>query len=378
MSGELSYFPATYEEARERFRASCAALQPRWTNITLDAHALADHTDLTTDWCLAEAQKEPQRLLMITSGLHGVEGYTGAAVLRLFVDEFAPRLDPATCGLLLVHAVNPWGMKHHRRTNPHNVDLNRNFLPPGLDYDEDFNPAYEDLYALLNPSGAVESMWLWNLRFGISLLRCIVRLGMARIKAATLIGQYRRPEGVYFGGQKIQEESAFLQDLLLLNAELYSRIVHLDMHTGYGPQAQMSVVNSSLQEGSSADFARRIEYPLVVAANPDEFYSMQGDMIEYFTLAFRQCDPAKRYYGTAFEFGTFGDSLLAGIRSLRATVLENQLHRFGARKGRWARAIGEEFGALFIPQERAWQEKALQDARRALNGILRAEGFLAC
>ncbi len=37
-----------------------------------------------------------------------------------------------TCGnvrkVLLIHSVNPYGMRHHRRTNENNVDLNRNVL----------------------------------------------------------------------------------------------------------------------------------------------------------------------------------------------------------------------------------------------------------
>jgi len=32
------------------------------------------------------------------------------------------------CNMLFIHVLNPFGMKHNRRFNQNNVDLNRNFL----------------------------------------------------------------------------------------------------------------------------------------------------------------------------------------------------------------------------------------------------------
>ena len=52
--------------------------------------------------------------------------------------------------LLMIHALNPFGMAHLRRVNEDNVDLNRNFLLAG----EQFRGSpqrYRDLDPLLNP-----------------------------------------------------------------------------------------------------------------------------------------------------------------------------------------------------------------------------------
>jgi hypothetical protein len=82
-----------------------------------------------------------------------------------------------------------------------------------------------------------------------------------------------------------------------------------------------------------------------------------------------------RFYATAFEFGTFGESTLALIRSLRAFVLENQMHWFGA-SDQARKRIASEFHEFFAPQDPQWRSKAIQDARLALDGILTAEKFI--
>jgi hypothetical protein len=56
-------------------------------------------------------------------------------------------------------------------------------------------------------------------------------------------------------------------------------------------------------------------------------------------------------------------------------VLENQLYWHGARSQAAARAVQREFREHYIPAGRRWRLKALEDARQALEGILRAQGF---
>ena len=67
--------------------------------------------------------------------------------------------------------------------------------------------------------------------------------------------------------------------------------------------------------------------------------------------------------------------LLALIRSLRITILENQLRQFGAKNESIASAIRKEYEELFFPAEERWREKALADGRQAVEGILRAHNF---
>lgn len=152
----------------------------------------------------------------------------------------------------------------------------------------------------------------------------------------------------------------------------YEQVIQMDMHTGYGPRYQMSVIVPPLETISSAEFSRRFDYPLVQKIDADEFYAISGDMCEYVYRLRDAQFPGKRLFACGFEFGTFGESLPARIRSLRAMVLENQLHWYGAVNEAAAQAVRREFEALYFPAEPKWREKAIADGRRAFEGILKA------
>jgi hypothetical protein len=117
----------------------------------------------------------------LTIGEHGIEAYLGSAVMQVLIDEFLHRLPREETGLLLVHVINPWGMKYRRRVNSQNVDLNRNFVwMPGsggdreTPYEPVFNPKYDSLSPFLNPqkpiSGRLTSNYLF-LPSGRNLMR---------------------------------------------------------------------------------------------------------------------------------------------------------------------------------------------------------------
>src|SRR5262249_5171906 len=86
---------------------------------------LAGGGDLHVTAAELPAQR-PQRLLVLVTGTHGIEGYTGSAVVRLLMSELLLHLDAETTGVFVVHALNPYGFAHFLRVNHNNVDLNRN------------------------------------------------------------------------------------------------------------------------------------------------------------------------------------------------------------------------------------------------------------
>jgi hypothetical protein len=101
-----------------------------------------------------------------SSGVHGVEGYLGSAIqIRYIHDLILSQHNKGTRAhdisnyklqkVLLIHAINPHGMRHHRRTNVNNVDLNRNALSSQeweviRKRDPNF-AGYVDLDSTLNP-----------------------------------------------------------------------------------------------------------------------------------------------------------------------------------------------------------------------------------
>jgi predicted deacylase len=376
MSGSADLFPATYEDSRARFRSDLQTIRRHWPDARHGAHPLRGETGLTIDWIEGPATHSREHGLLFTIGEHGIEGYVGSAVLQLLIEEFLPTLDPATTSLFLVHAVNPWGMKHRRRTNASNVDLNRNFLSGPGSFDPSANPSYDGIAALLNPAGPIRGLRRSRLAFAAGLLAAVSRLGPARFREATLVGQYRYPAGLYYGGDRLQEETQALVTIFEAQLALHRRLTHLDVHTGYGPRRAMLVVTSALEQRSSSELAQAFSYPAVVKATSSEFYRIQGDMVDCIYALARERHPEKPFFAASFEYGTFGDGLGAVIRSLRAMVLENQLHHYGARSRQAADRIRREFDALFAPDDGLWRAQAVDSARRALRGILTAEGLL--
>ncbi|KAL3798275.1 hypothetical protein HJC23_000189 [Cyclotella cryptica] len=114
-----------------------------------------------------------------SSGVHGVEGYLGSAIQLRFLHELIiqneERLDSRKDALsketklrhvLIIHAVNPYGMRHHRRTNENNVDLNRNALSAEewklIRFRDPNFEGYVDLDSVLNPFSPVTNGELFS------------------------------------------------------------------------------------------------------------------------------------------------------------------------------------------------------------------------
>jgi hypothetical protein len=351
-------------------------VQELWPDALLFHHYIEGEEGISIDWISTRGLERTEKFLIITTGEHGVEGYVGSAMLQRFVELFLPRLNPKTTGMLLVHAIDPWGMKHMRRTNAANVDLNRNFLYDSKAISTAFNPEYAQLESFFEPGGSVGNLFLETVKYLSGLVHQRLRIGHKLLWQAARLGQYSHPQGLHFGGDSIQEETAVMMGLYREAFQVCDHIVHLDMHTGWGPRYQMTLINSALDPRSSAECVQAYNYPQVAAATADEFYALQGDMIDYvYTL--RDIEyPGTRLYSTSFEFGTFGNSPISDLRDLRTMIFENRLFWHGAKNDRIREKVKDEFREFFFPAEKRWREKAVSDADMAFQGILEAEGVI--
>lgn len=374
MSQNSLYFAETYEANRAKFQALLSAVQKLWPTAEPGRYQICAEEDLSIDTIEAPPRGAAKRLVIISTGLHGIEGYIGTAAQHLFVTEFISRLNPEDTGLLLIHSINPWGMKYHRRVNENNVDLNRNFIFEEPGPAEEVNPAYNKALKLLNPAKPLRSAG--SPLFYLCLINKMLTMGPAVFREAVLYGQYLHQKGLYYGGSGFEPSAAVINQLFAAAANDYERVLHIDMHSGYGPRDQMTLVNSVFEKRDSADLQKSFDYPLVAKTDPDEFYQMQGDMVDYFYQYFNSRHPGKYYYGTSFEFGTYGESFSAVVRSLKAMINENRYFHYGAVNEKAGLRAKNDFEELFNPQDVSWREKAMQDSRQAFTGILRAEDFL--
>jgi hypothetical protein len=369
-----SYFPDSYEDSRARFLQSLNLIQQKWHSTQLETHPLQNQPDLSIDWLWAHPHKK-ENLIIISTAEHGIEGYVGYAMMKVFIEEFVPRLNPENTGLLLLHGMNPWGMKHYRKVNENNVDLNRNFVFDS-NFDPAINPEYHRVKELINPQRRVDTYSIENLRFWGGVIKNIFTTGASTVSKAALLGQHHTPNGFYYGGTEYQEGTRVAMELYRRALKEYRSVIQIDMHTGYGPRYQMSIIISPLDSMTSNELSQNFHYPLVLKINAEEFFDISGDMAEYYYKVRNRDFPDRRLFACGFEFGTFGSSLPARIRSLKAMVFENQLHWHGAKDNKTAERIRHEFRELYFPAETRWREKALADGRQAFEGIFRAYDLL--
>src|SRR5262245_35567737 len=196
MKAGITYFSPDYLTASERFRTTALKSGGRLEILPLQAKGPADQ-ELGIDiaWFGSQA---PRRVLLHSSGLHGVEGFAGSAI-QLQLLENIPTLHADT-PLVVVHVLNPYGMAWLRRVNENNVDWKRNF-PPNASY-AGAPPMYGRLDRFLNPQSPPTSD-LYFAKAGY----LILRYGLAALKQSVASGQYDFPAGLFFGGSQMEEES---------------------------------------------------------------------------------------------------------------------------------------------------------------------------
>lgn len=369
-------FPTSYLESREEFHAHLPAIQKHWPDARLEKRSLSDEEDLTIDWIAADATERRQKVLIISCGLHGVEGFVGSRMCSLFIDEFLESLDPRQTGLVLVHAVNPWGMKHKRRVTKNNVDLNRNFASHESDFQEAINPDYELFDQMLNPERPLRPLWQETPGVIGNVALNLIRTGVKSFRNAVLQGQRINPVGLYFTGKEYEPETRILMELIRELFTAYPNALLIDLHTGYGPKYQMCIVNSPGEEREADQLMEDFQYPLARKANPEQFYKMQGDMVDWLYRYRSAAGLGGRFYAAAFEFGTIGPTIPHEIISLWNMIFENQAFWKGTLNAETKIRIEQILLEMYFPSERKWREKALADCRQALRGVLTHEGYL--
>ena len=221
-----SYFSETYETARQRFLDAIHRAGGRLHSYTLDPGATAP---LTMDVGVVGAESGPT--LVISSGLHGVEGFAGSAIQLAWLDHFVrSNENKNSMRIVLIHGINPYGFANLRRVNEENIDLNRNFLIPPEIY-AGSSEGYRRLNPFLNPPSSPSKFELFKLR----VLWNIVRFGLPKLKESIACGQYEFPQGLFFGGQRAGWSTQVVKqhcDEWLGSA---TNIVHVDIHSGLGP-----------------------------------------------------------------------------------------------------------------------------------------------
>lgn len=346
------YFPSDYFAARSAFRARAAAGELS----ALPIAAAGPNGEILSVDSAYFGSPRPQQLVVITSGIHGVEGYAGSAVQQMWVSEFAEAI-PSHTGVLLVHALNPYGFAHNRRVNEHNVDLNRNALArfPGPG-----NPNYRLLNACINPASPapVFDDFAW------CAIPALLRHGRAALAQAIAAGQYEFPQGLFYGG--VEREPSLVLFTELLSAPRFAdarRVLHLDLHTGLGRYGEYQLL---LDHAPTAPefirLAHRFGAHHVKSDHPHHttHYRAQGILPTLTRLVF----PRARVDAATVEFGTL--SPIALLRRLRA---ENRLFHHGASRLNQATRIRRALLTALAPGDPQWRTTVIAGGRQIFSQL---------
>ena len=354
------FFSPDYKTARARFRelvTDCGG--------SLEAHEIGqngpDDTPLTID-VGRFGGAEAKSFLVISSGTHGVEGFFGSAVQLAFLTErIREHLKNKDLGVVLVHAVNPYGFAHIRRVNENNVDLNRNFLAPERPY-SGADPGYRKFDPLLNPQTPPGGIEFYLLRTVFN----IARYGMPKLKSSLVSGQYEFEKGLFYGGKKPSRSYEIMKENLPRWLDGAQKAMHVDLHTGLGPWGTYVLGACEPADDSEISWLREyFDADRVQGLDPNGvLYEIHGE----FGAWCKQTMSDMEYHAVLAEFGTF--SPLKVLGALRA---DKRSHHWAAPADPCVAKAKAQIKEAFAPDSQRWQticvEKGLQIAQQAVASI---------
>lgn len=341
-------FSPSYSVARRRFREAA-----REARAVLEAFPLAgrgpDGESLTVDVATIGAD-QPARAVVVSSGLHGVEGFFGSAVqLAWLLGVRAGRITvPPGTAVVLVHALNPHGFAWCRRANERNVDLNRNFLSADEPY-AGAPPLYDRVHRLLNPDTPPSSADLFPIRAAWA----VCRHGLAALRSAVAEGQYEHPSGLFFGGHEAEASTRLVRERFWDWTRDAGEVVHLDLHTGLGRHAGCQILVEPVHAPDLGWYRARFHPARVVSVSEDGAYAARGVMGAWLG---RQAG-ARRYRFACVEIGTYSP-----VRMLRALRAENCAHRFSAAGSCPHERAKRELVECFCPANTTWRRRTVREA----------------
>src|SRR5437879_2714417 len=114
----VPHFAQSYAEARDKFLAAGQARGARRFRHVHSSERGAQGEELSIDLLQIGDDRAPG-LLLLTSGTHGVEGFCGSGcqVALLHDEAFLAAVERLGVSVLMLHALNPYGFSHLRRTN---------------------------------------------------------------------------------------------------------------------------------------------------------------------------------------------------------------------------------------------------------------------
>ncbi len=369
MIGIAQAFSASYQQARIKFleAAATAGLQIESHNHPLpgrDGEVLA--MDVARDGPL-----NAKHLLIVSSACHGVEGYCGSGVqvFALHDEEWLAKVREAReagvardtgVAVLYIHALNPYGFSHIRRTTHENVDLNRNFQ--NFSQPIAVNTAYRALQPLLLPE-----QWPPNAANQAAVEAFIAAHGPVAYQAAITQGQYEFADGLFFGGTAPTWSNQTLRHVLRHHGAHATRIGWIDLHTGLGESGHGERIYAGLDDAQAVQRARdwwsggKDGNPATPITSIYDGSSTSAPLTGLMWTAIADECPQAQYTGIAMEYGTV--PVLEVLQALRA---EHWLNNHPDAHAELAAQIKAQMLAAFYTDTDVWKGQIISQGRQAM------------
>ncbi len=356
MMGVVEAFSASYSQARVKFlEAAATAGLPVESHV----HPLAgkDGETLAMD-VVRDGAASAEKLLIVSSACHGVEGYCGSGVqvFALHDQEWLAKQRASGVAVLYIHALNPYGFSHVRRVTHENVDLNRNFQ----DFSKPLpvNEAYRDIADLLLPD-----VWPPTAQNQAAIAKFIEINGMKAFQAAFSRGQHEFTNGLFFGGTAPTWSNQTLRGVLRQHASQARHVAWIDLHTGLGPNGVGERIFACADD--AAAFQRAKAWWGGNGATPiTSIYdgsSTSAFLTGLMWMALVQECPQVHYTGIAMEYGT--QDMMAVTTALRA---DHWLANHPNTPAATAAQIKQQMLDAFYTNTDAWKGQIISQARQSM------------
>jgi hypothetical protein len=345
MTTLTEYFSPNYATAKRRFIE--AAVRAGFEHHLLPVcGAGPDEEPLTIDIAVA-GMPRPESALVLSSGLHGVEGFFGSAVQLAFLDSLGENWQPPpNVDVILLHALNPFGFAWRRRFNEENVDLNRNFLVDQQVY-AGAPPLTSAFHRVLAPGR-------WTSRRGLSTMGIgylAARHGLGAFWETLPVGQYEHADWLCFGGRGRSQCAELLESFLPPRLASASEVIHLDYHTGLGRWGVGELLLPEADSAGNVDWWKSHFDPAKVRGSlaGQRAYDIRGGLGEWLQARFPDC----HYRFATAEFGTYSP-----FRMLKALVDELRVYTKSSVQSP-DHPSRRRLSDAFVPPQPAWREKTL-------------------
>ena len=339
-----------YAAARRAFLDRCLARGAALQSFVLNRKGPAGEA-IATDVAVLGPEVS-DTVIVITSGVHGPEGYVGSAIQNLILDQQIDRLAPVT--VVLIHAVNPFGYAWSRRVNEDGIDINRNFVD--FTKPRPLRPAYDELHRFLVPAD-----WVGPAREAADgqILSYIEHHGQRAFQAAITTGQYEHPDGLCYGGRSPCWSNTTFRRLLGRFVNGRRHVVHVDLHTGLGTYGEPELIYPWRNDPEGRNRVRSWFDYQVACFDDDSSVSVEvgGSIV----TAFSDVIQGATFSPIVVEYGTVPFNTTT-------TALRGDVWLWARANGTGAHAseIRSYVRKAFFPDEAPWKRRTIEHASSIL------------